>query len=43
MTDNTEWYRSGRVTLSDVAEQAEVSWALASIVLRHAPGASAAA
>ena len=33
---------SGRVTLSDVAEHAGVSRALVSIVLREAPGASAA-
>lgn len=42
MTDDGEWYGRSRVTLNDVARRAEVSRALVSIVMRDAPGASAA-
>lgn len=42
MTEDGPWQSSGRVTLNDVARAAEVSRALVSIVMREAPGASAA-
>ncbi len=42
MTETADWHRGGRVTLNDVARRAAVSRALVSIVMRDAPGASAA-
>jgi DNA-binding LacI/PurR family transcriptional regulator len=42
MADEGAWPSTGRVTLNDVARHAGVSRALVSIVMREAPGASAA-
>ncbi len=41
MTESGGWRSTGRVTLKDVAKRAGVSKAMASIVMREAPGASA--
>jgi DNA-binding LacI/PurR family transcriptional regulator len=42
MTEDGDWLTRRRVTLDDVAKHADVSRALVSIVMRDAPGASAA-
>ena len=42
MTEDGDWLTRRRVTLEDVAKRADVSRALVSIVMRDAPGASAA-
>ena len=42
MTEDGDWLTRRRVTLNDVAKYADVSRALVSIVMRDAPGASAA-
>ena len=42
MTEDGDWLDRRRVTLNDVAKHAHVSRALASIVMRDAPGASSA-
>jgi DNA-binding LacI/PurR family transcriptional regulator len=42
MTEDGDWLTQRRVTLNDVAKHAHVSRALVSIVMRDAPGASAA-
>ena len=42
MTEDGDWLTRRRVTLADVAKYADVSRALVSIVMRDAPGASAA-
>ena len=42
MTEDGDWLTRRRATLEDVAKYADVSRALVSIVMRDAPGASAA-
>ncbi len=42
MSEGGGWRSTGRITLKDVAERAGVSKAMASIVMREAPGASPA-